>query len=111
MNPRSLPCTLQFEVEGRRFHVDLPSDDVILGRSRSCDLVIPDRTVSRRHARITHDDTGWWLVDLGARNGVFMNDRRVNRGRIGNGDRFKLGDVIIRCALGAAPRQITFRKA
>ncbi len=42
--------------------------DLIVGREPSCDVVIPDRQVSRHHARFTFSSEGIFLEDLGSKN-------------------------------------------
>jgi hypothetical protein len=54
---------------------------LLLGRGADCDLVLDDRAVSRRHARIRFDGRRVWLSDDGAANGVWLGRRRV-RGRV-----------------------------
>jgi len=46
---------------------------VVLGRDSTCDIVIPDRQVSRYHARITPTKEGMILEDLGSKNGTHCN--------------------------------------
>jgi len=46
---------------------------VVLGRDSTCDIVIPDRQVSRYHARITLTQEGMILEDLGSKNGTHCN--------------------------------------
>ncbi len=46
---------------------------VVLGRDSTCDIVIPDRQVSRYHARITPTNEGMILEDLGSKNGTNCN--------------------------------------
>jgi DNA-binding winged helix-turn-helix (wHTH) protein len=46
---------------------------VVLGRDSTCDVVIPDRQVSRYHARITPTKEGMILEDLGSKNGTHCN--------------------------------------
>jgi hypothetical protein len=46
---------------------------VVLGRDSTCDVVIPDRQVSRYHARITPTQEGVILEDLGSKNGTHCN--------------------------------------
>lgn len=46
---------------------------VVLGRDTTCDIVIPDRQVSRYHARITPTKEGMILEDLGSKNGTHCN--------------------------------------
>lgn len=50
-----------------------------VGRSRDNDLVIADNCISRNHAilQATEED-GFLLIDLGSRNGTFVNERRVS---------------------------------
>lgn len=50
-----------------------------VGRSRGNSLVITDPWISRNHALIQRLDSGdFYLIDLGSRNGSFVNGRRVN---------------------------------
>ena len=54
-------------------------DDLILGRSAErADLVIPDSSVSREHLRLLTVGSTVTLLDLGSRNGVLVNGRRVD---------------------------------
>ena len=46
---------------------------VVLGRDSTCDIVIPDRQVSRYHARVTPTQEGMILEDLGSKNGTHCN--------------------------------------
>lgn len=49
------------------------SSTVVLGRDTSCDIVIPDRQISRYHARITLTPEGMILEDMGSKNGTHCN--------------------------------------
>lgn len=62
-----------------------------LGRSRDCDIVVPDPNVSRVHAEVRHEGLEYVLVDLGSTNGVEVNGRRVLRHSLRDGDRLSLG--------------------
>lgn len=50
------------------------SPEVVIGRHPSCEWVIPNDTVSSRHARMVYHHDQWWLEDLGSRNGTFLNE-------------------------------------
>jgi pSer/pThr/pTyr-binding forkhead associated (FHA) protein len=50
---------------------------VLIGRDPSCEIVISDRQVSRRHARLTPTPDGVLLEDLGSKNGTHCNGIRV----------------------------------
>ncbi|MFN2286505.1 MAG: FHA domain-containing protein [Anaerolineae bacterium] len=59
----------------------LGRDPVTLGRAADCDIVLPERQISRYHARIEWDADGYVLRDLGSKNGTFVNGERV-RGQL-----------------------------
>ena len=50
---------------------------LLLGRDASCDIVIPDRQVSRQHARLTLSPHGVLLEDLGSKNGTHCNGQPI----------------------------------
>jgi predicted component of type VI protein secretion system len=62
---------------GRRILLDRP--ELIVGRGESSGLVIPDRQVSRRHARIRQEEDHYILEDLGSKNGTFVNGQEVTQ--------------------------------
>jgi pSer/pThr/pTyr-binding forkhead associated (FHA) protein len=73
----------------------LPGDSgpVLIGRSRRCDFIVADPSVSRRHALLLRGDAGWTLYDLGSTNGTRVNGRSVGAGAhpLSPGDRLELG--------------------
>ncbi|MGF1570334.1 MAG: FHA domain-containing protein [Nodosilinea sp.] len=49
-----------------------------VGRSDDNNFVLPDRWISRNHAMLQAIENGeFYLIDLGSRNGTFVNGRRV----------------------------------
>jgi pSer/pThr/pTyr-binding forkhead associated (FHA) protein len=50
----------------------------IIGRSADCDIVVFNETVSRRHAALRRDGDAWLLVDLGSKNGTWVNGVAVD---------------------------------
>jgi hypothetical protein len=77
-------------VGGGRRNV-LSGSRVVLGRSREADIVLQDPNVSRRHAELRRDDSGWQVVDLGSTNGIKVNGRRVDHQRLRPGDQVTIG--------------------
>lgn len=51
--------------------------DMILGRGRDCDFVIHDATVSRNHAKIIKKDNEFFIQDLGSKNGIILNMKKL----------------------------------
>jgi DNA-binding CsgD family transcriptional regulator len=86
---------LEVVIEGqprRRFH--LLRRSAVIGRDADADLVLDARGISRKHARLTRETTGSvQLVDLGAKNGTYLNGRRVELAALRAGDRISMGVV------------------
>ena len=55
---------------------------IVVGRSRGCDVVMPQPTVSRQHLELRALDGAWLAVDLGSSNGTWLMGRRVGRARV-----------------------------
>ena len=71
----------------------------VVGRSRRCDVVLEDPTVSRRHLELRAAGDGRWLaVDVGSLNGTWRHNRRVGRTLVVPGDELWLGSCPIRLA-------------
>ena len=65
-----------------------------IGRETSCDVVLADLAVSRRHARIRWKGEELVLEDLGSSVGTFVNDARVERCSLRPGDVVRFGRKI-----------------
>jgi pSer/pThr/pTyr-binding forkhead associated (FHA) protein len=77
-------------LEGARFIVG--SEGLTLGRDPECDVVLDDGNVSRFHARLVFHNAAIWVQDVGSRNGVFLNDKRLVRHKqFGPGDTLMIG--------------------
>ncbi len=66
-------------------------DVVTIGRSRECDLFLPDRLISRIHCRVERQGGVFALVDAGAQNPAKMHGRPVMRAEMKVGDAFVVG--------------------
>lgn len=51
----------------------------VVGRDATCDIIIPDRQVSRLHARFVPVKEGVLLEDVGSKNGTYCNGVAVDR--------------------------------
>lgn len=54
-----------------------PGEQIAIGRATECDLQINTEGVSRRHCLVVGAPEGFKLVDLGSRNGVVVNGKRI----------------------------------
>lgn len=55
----------------------ITTDEFLIGRGGECNLVLPERQVSRQHAKILREAGGFVLQDLGSKNGTHLNGRQV----------------------------------
>ena len=71
----------------------LQGERVVVGRSRDCDLILPDVLLSRRHVELVRSAEGWLVRDLGSLNGTRLNGARVeNEALLRNGDVVEIAD-------------------
>lgn len=64
---------------------------LVLGRGRSCDIVLDDPIVSRRHCQVSEKDGEVLLEDLGSRNPVLINGEPVRQARLAPKDELAVG--------------------
>jgi len=93
VTPTAVEAFLLLESTGRRFPLG-DGQSWAIGRGDGCAVMLDSRSVSRLHALIQRKDGGEYsLVDLGSRNGSFVNARRVSLPLMLNDkDRLVFGD-------------------
>lgn len=76
--------------------VQMENGEKILGRDKNAaDMVVSDRSVSRRHAALCEQDGSVFIEDLSSTNGTFVNDIRIpenKRWKLRKGDILRIGD-------------------
>ena len=78
---------------GRDFRIE--GGSATIGRAQGCTVVLDDRTVSRRHARIEVTPGGFLITDLGSSGGVWVDKRRVDEAVLEAGQPFSLGEYLV----------------
>jgi len=79
--------------EGQRREVPLDRDEITIGRREDNLVHLPDRNVSRRHARLVRRDGAVLLEDLRSANGTMVNGVRISEPvPLGDGDLVRIGD-------------------
>jgi DNA-binding NtrC family response regulator len=72
---------------------EVPFEDrATIGADRACQLVLTDRSVSRRHVDIERVGSRIVVRDLGSRNGTFFGGARIVEGEVPVGAVLTLGD-------------------
>jgi hypothetical protein len=80
----------------------LDQDAAVIGRGADCNIVLPERPVSRHHARIERRTQGYLLIDLGSRNGTHVNGQEVKEPRfLQDGDEIQIAFCVRLSFVGA----------
>lgn len=77
----------------RRFPVT--RDELVIGSRPGCDVFLPYKGVSQRHARVLFDGTVLRVEDLGSRRGLTVDGRRVKEAELQVLDEVKVGGVTL----------------
>ncbi|HMJ10243.1 MAG TPA: FHA domain-containing protein [Polyangiaceae bacterium] len=79
--------------QGNRTVVNLVRDEYSIGRAEENTVRLTERNISRRHAKLSKNGTGWVLTDLKSYNGCYLNGARIpNLHKIAHGDLLQFGD-------------------
>jgi pSer/pThr/pTyr-binding forkhead associated (FHA) protein len=73
---------------------------LVVGRSRRCDVVVGELTVSREHAALILFGRQWFVCDRDSTNGTRVNGRRIwGTASVQPGDLVAFGEATFRLAL------------
>lgn len=75
MNENPILIAREGQLTGERWTVD--SDEFVIGRGNDCQVILPERQVSRYHAKIINENGRFVLHDLDSKNGTHLNGVRV----------------------------------
>jgi pSer/pThr/pTyr-binding forkhead associated (FHA) protein len=76
--------------------IEIGQDQVLVGREPTCDVVLTDGSVSRKHARLEKRGRIWTVVDQGSANGTFVDSQRVTETTLRSGQELRFGSVTFR---------------
>ncbi len=88
---------------GTRWELGGPISSI--GRDASCDVSVPDSSVSRRHAQVIRQASGIYVQDLDSQNGTRLNGEVLSApAPLHEGDVLQVGEVNLRCVFATTPR-------
>jgi len=93
--------------------LEVPEGEFIVGRSSSCQLSLDDALVSRQHAVLTVSGGEASVEDLGSRNGVLVNKRKIGGAtQLSDGDHITIGSQEMTIhGIRGGPRQKVQRRS
>lgn len=81
----------QFATKEQDFYL---TDELIIGRARSCDIVLKEPDLAKQCARIFLSGKLIWIEDIGAADGVYLGGMRLyNANRLRSGDEISIGNT------------------
>lgn len=75
MNDKPILIAREGQLIGERWTIE--SGEFLIGRGSDCQIILPERQVSRYHAKIVRETNRYYLHDLGSKNGTHLNGVRV----------------------------------
>jgi hypothetical protein len=91
-----VPSLVELRADGAERAHPLPEGDNLIGRDADAPIRVDHPDVSRRHARIKVDGERILLEDLGSKNGVFIDEQRVDgTAALSHGDRLEIGGLVL----------------
>ena len=66
--------------------------EIVIGRHRECDVVIPFDSVSLRHCRLIRRGRHWYIEDLKSTNGTYVDGQRTEKTLVKVGSRLGIAD-------------------
>ena len=82
--------------DGSKSELDLVANgETSIGRHPDCTLTVSQPSVSRRHARLWREGDEWHVEDLQSSNGTYVNNRRITKATISEGDEVRCGDFAL----------------
>ncbi len=80
----------------------MPQETIVFGRTNTCDIELPAKSVSRKHAEIIREDQDYFVTDLKSGNGTFLNNKKIKpleKNLLRTGDVIRIEDYEIRFQL------------
>jgi two-component system, cell cycle response regulator len=95
-NTSGPPCLVIISGEdmGRRYELGLT--EVSIGRADNCTICVATDQVSRKHATVQAILGKYYLVDNGSTNGTFVNEQKVERAKLLDGDQIRVGKTVLK---------------
>lgn len=96
---RSSPVSACLVVlQGQRLgqRIDVGDAPLVIGRAPECDFQIMERSISRQHATIWQEPSGYRIKDLDSTNKTLLNDQPIIEAELKDGDHISIGNCVLK---------------
>lgn len=77
---------------------EITQAQITIGRDPERQICLPDTSVSRLHAQIVRQQSGYYLTDMQSSNGVYVNgEQLIEPRRLRAGDSIRIGEIVLTC--------------
>jgi len=96
---KSLAWLIALDGPSRAATYQLLKDKTVVGSAMESDIQLGDQFVTSRHASFHFTAGKYFLTDLDSANGTFVNDKRITKKGLEDGDRVRIGETnyIFKC--------------
>ena len=94
--PKPAPRKQLYIVNSAGDMCKVEKDTFIIGRSRTCDLVIPSSKVSRQHSGVVRENGEFYIEDLGSANGVWKDGVKIQKEKVRDNDEFMISEEVLK---------------
>ena len=90
------PCLVIISGDDMGRRIELGKTEVSIGRADTCTICVNTDQVSRKHASVQHILGRYYVVDLRSTNGTFVNEQKVERAKLMDGDQIRVGKTVLK---------------
>lgn len=69
---------------------------VVIGRGETADIQIVDAKISREHGELSFSENAYTITDLGAQNGIIVNDNKIKQKKLNDGEKIVIGQTVFK---------------
>ena len=69
---------------------------ILVGRGESTDIQIVDTKISREHGEFSFSENAYTITDLGAQNGIVVNDHKIKQKKLNDGEKIVIGQTVFK---------------
>lgn len=69
---------------------------IVIGRGETADIQIVDTKISREHGELSFSENAYTITDLGAQNGIIVNDNKIKQKKLNDGEKIVIGQTVFK---------------